>query len=145
MTVRALVVLAALATAFSASACRDDDSPIPEAGVGITPQATHGLPGGTPPPGEPEALLLQHIAADFSAEDWADDIEDVEVRIEEQHATIRLDREGDGDTTAFDEACTAAAGFLMAGEFGIETVSIEDEDGEKVAETPRGTPQCHPL
>ncbi len=133
---RLLIVCVVLSLCLFGVACRESDNP------GATPRPSETAPGQTPVAGSPSELLHAHLRVEFGEEDWVDDVGDV--TIDGFAATIQLDRDR-SDKQAFDEFCTAAAGFLMQRTFQAHDVIVEDEDGNVVTKAVNQRPQCEPV
>lgn len=134
MRIAALLFLMTLPLA--GVACRDSGNP------GATPRPEETAPGETPVAGTPAELFDAHLQVEFGERDWVDDVGDL--TIEGFEATVELDR-ARTDRQAFDELCTAAAGFLMQSPFNIQRVVVEDADGQPVAKAANQRPQCEPV
>ncbi len=119
-----------------AVACRDSGNP------GATPRPEQTAPGETPVAGTPQELLDAHLRVEFGEKDWVDDVGDLS--IEGFNATLQLQRDR-SDLQAFDELCTAAAGFLMQSPFHVRQVTVDDEDGNPVTKAANQRPQCEPV
>jgi hypothetical protein len=129
------VVLAALL----ALSCCDDET------VRDFPRTVEDVPD-TSPGDDPLAddlpsVLRRHLDVEFGNEDWVDDIEMIDSR--SGLVRIQLDRDYANDTTAFDELCTAAAGFILpAGRYPATEVEVTDGNGEAAMRSGDGVPNA---
>lgn len=141
---RWLLVLPPMFFLVISTACLDNEEPVRDTEEQQTLQAgPQNLPHDRDQPaaGLPD-LLNEHLEEEFSDRDWVDDVQKVEEDGTRLRVTLGIPFEGNEQD--FDEACTAAAGFAISeNDFGIDRVEVAEEDGDLVARTNDGMPQCY--
>ncbi len=127
---------------FYLAACGNDDT-VPD--VRRTAQDVPDTsPGDDPLADDLPAVLRRHLEVQFSEKDWVGDVGEIQSKDGVVDVNVHLDF--NRNQQAFDEICTAVAGFVLAADrYPAMQVEVTQNDGTAVVKSPVGVPQCSPI